>query len=97
MGELFETGMLLCFGASWPFNIYKSYTSRTAKGKSLGFELLILSGYLCGIAGKLLAHKSSFVVWVYILDLGMVIADLVLTLRNRKLDRLAAKTSGESA
>ena len=52
MGSVFEVGMLLCFGASWPFNIVKSYRSRTAGGKSIGFELLIMVGYLCGIAGK---------------------------------------------
>ncbi len=83
--------MLLCFGASWPFNIVKSYRSRTAGGKSIGFELLIMVGYLCGIAGKLITHNVSFVLCVYILDLAMVAADFTLTLRNRKLMRLARK------
>lgn len=58
MGSVFEVGMLLCFGASWPFNIVKSYRSRTAGGKSIGFELLIMVGYLCGIAGKLITHNT---------------------------------------
>ena len=35
MALVFETIMLLCFGASWPFNIAKSLRSRTAKGKSI--------------------------------------------------------------
>ena len=51
MGQFFEVLMLLCFGLSWPFNITKSWKSRTAKGKSLLFELIIVVGYLCGIAG----------------------------------------------
>ena len=85
--------MLLCFGASWPFNIIKSYRSHTAGGKSIGFELLIMVGYLCGIAGKLITHNVNFVLCVYILDLAMVAADFTLTLRNRKLDALSAKGS----
>lgn len=31
MAHLFETIMLVCFGVSWPFNIYKSLRSRTAR------------------------------------------------------------------
>ena len=53
MAQLMETAMLLCFGLSWPFNIMKSWNSRTAKGKSLGFELLILLGYALGEIGPL--------------------------------------------
>ena len=90
MGGLFETGMLLCFGASWPFNIVKSYRSRTAGGKSLIFQLLVIAGYLLGIAGKIVTHNVNYVLAVYILDLAMVSVDLVLTLRNKKLDRMAA-------
>ena len=37
MSEILEIIMILCFGASWPFNVYKSYRARTAKGKSLLF------------------------------------------------------------
>ena len=93
MGGLFETGMLLCFGASWPFNIVKSYRSRTAGGKSVVFQLLVIAGYLLGIAGKIVTHNVNFVLAVYILDLAMVSVDLVLTLRNKKLDRMAAPRS----
>ena len=93
MSSVFEVGMLLCFGASWPFNIIKSYRSRTAGGKSIGFELLIMDGYLCGITGKLIMLNVNFVLCVYFLDLVMVAADFALTLRNRKLDALGAKGS----
>ena len=37
--DLLEALMILCFGISWPLSIYKSWKSRTAKGKSLTFEL----------------------------------------------------------
>lgn len=79
--------MLVCFGISWPFNIAKSLRSRTAKGKSVAFELLIIAGYLCGLIGKLILGNLSYVVFFYIADILMVAADLVLTLRNRRLDR----------
>lgn len=42
--HVLEAGMLVCFGISWPFNIAKSLRSRTAKGKSVAFELLIIAG-----------------------------------------------------
>ena len=61
--HVLEAGMLVCFGISWPFNIAKSLRSRTAKGKSVAFELLNIA------------------------DILMVAAGLVLTLRNRRLDR----------
>ena len=72
MAQIFEVLMLLCFGASWPFNISKSLKSRTAKGKSVGFELCIIVGYLCGLAGKFIAGNITYVVFVYILDILMV-------------------------
>ena len=79
--------MLVCFGISWPFNIAKSIRSRTAKGKSVAFELLIIAGYLCGLVGKFILGNLSYVVFFYVADILMVAADLVLTLRNRRLDR----------
>lgn len=79
--------MLVCFGISWPFNIAKSIRSRTAKGKSVAFELLIIAGYLCGLVGKFILGNLSYVVFFYIADILMVAADLVLTIRNRRLDR----------
>ncbi len=87
MVHVLEAGMLICFGLSWPFNISKSLRSRTAKGKSVVFEILIIVGYLCGLTGKLLTDDASYVVFFYIADILMVATDLVLTLRNRRLDR----------
>ena len=44
MSEILEIIMVLSFGASWPFNVMKSYKARTTKGKSLLFLLLIFFG-----------------------------------------------------
>ena len=86
MAHLLETAMLICFGLSWPFNSAKSVRSRTARGKSVVFESLIITGYFCGLIGKFILGDLSYVVIFYIADILMVSADLVLTLRNRRLD-----------
>ena len=94
MAELLEIIMVVSFGASWPFNVVKSYRARTAKGKSLLFLCLILFGYVAGIASKFLndAYMADFaqkwyVLFFYILNFVMVAADLVLYFRNKKLDK----------
>lgn len=94
MPELFEAFMVVCFGISWPISISKSYTSRTAKGKSIVFLLFILAGYLFGIASKIIAGNITYVFVFYILNFIMVFADLLLYFRNRKLD---AKRDAKSA
>ena len=83
--SVFEIGMLVCFGAAWPLNIYKSLTSRTAKGRSLVFQYVVMLGYVCGIIHKLL-HSNDIVLYLYILNLVMIATDTVLVLRNRRLD-----------
>ena len=92
MAEFFEVMMLVCFGLSWPFNIAKSLRSLTAKGKSMLFESLVILGYLCGLAGKFIGGNVTYVVAVYLLDIAMVTADLILTIRNAKLDQEREKT-----
>ena len=94
MAEIFEIAMILCFGASWPMNVIKSYRARSAKGKSLGFLCLIFVGYIAGITSKLLntVYMAEFgakwyVLFFYVLNLLMVGADLVLYARNRRLDK----------
>ena len=86
--------MIVSFGASWPMNVIKSYKSRTTKGKSLAFLLLIFFGYIAGIASKLMneAYMASFsekwyVLFFYFLNLCMVGVDLALYIRNRQLDK----------
>ena len=94
MAELLEIVMIVSFGASWPMNVVKSYRARTAKGKSLGFLLLILFGYVAGITSKLVneAYMANFaakwyVLFFYVLNFVMVSTDLVLYIRNVRLDR----------
>ena len=57
--DLLEALTIFCFGLSWPISIRKSWISRTAKGKSLFFEVFLLIGYACGIAKKIM-KRSAF-------------------------------------
>ena len=93
MAEILEIIMLLCFGASWPINVIKSYKARTAKGKSPLFLILIILGYVAGIVSKFFneAYMASFsskwyVLFFYFLNMFMVSVDLVLYFRNKRLD-----------
>jgi len=86
---IFEFLMLVCFGASWPFSIAKSLKSRSTKGKSLGFLLLIELGYAFGIVHKVL-YNFNWVTYVYAILFLVVAADVVLFFRNRRLERAAA-------
>ena len=91
MIQALEMAMLICFGLSWPFNIVKSIRSRTAKGKSLLFECLVIVGYGCGLTAKLLGGQVNYVALMYVLDMLMVSIDLGLGIRNRRLDRQAER------
>lgn len=88
MAQIFEIGMLICFGLSWPFNIAKSLRARTAKGKSMLFQIIVIVGYLMGLAGKFVSGNVTYVAVVYVLDILMVSFDLLITLRNHRLDKL---------
>ena len=59
MTDLLEALMVVCFGLSWPISIHKSWTSRTAKGKSLFFECFIWIGYVFGIVRKFLLYNEA--------------------------------------
>ena len=96
MSELFEILMIVLFGFSWPANVIKSYKARTTKGKSLLFLVLIFTGYLFGITGKLISdsfnwQEKRYVLFFYVLNAIMVGTDLLLYVRNAKLDAKAAQ------
>ncbi len=91
MGEIFEAAMVICFGLSWPVSVYKSWKSRTAKGKSLLFEVFIWIGYVCGIVGKIITHNITYVFIFYWINLCMLSVDICLYIRNCRLDRAAER------
>ncbi|MDY4832154.1 MAG: hypothetical protein SO161_06445, partial [Treponema sp.] len=85
--HLFEAGMLVCFGFSWPLNVVKAYKARTTKGTSLAFIFLIITGYVAGITAKIINHQFNYVLAVYFLNLAIVMVNIFVYFRNKKLDR----------
>ncbi len=93
---VFDIIMVVCFGASWPFNIIRSFKARTAKGTSIQFMLLIEIGYIAGIICKvLLMIENGGLTWLgyiafsfYIINLLMVLTGIIIYFRNKKLDKL---------
>lgn len=75
--KIFEILMLVCFGFAWPTSIYKSYSSKKVDGKSVLFLYIILLGYLCGIANKLI-NDFDYVTYLYGINFLMVFTDLML-------------------
>lgn len=90
MAPVFESIMLICFGLSWPLNVIKAYKARTTKGTSLPFILLIITGYIAGIAAKLISGQINYVLLVYLLNLAIVSLNVVVYVRNATLDRKCA-------
>lgn len=99
MTDLLEALMIICFGLSWPISIRKSWTARTAKGKSLFFEVFICIGYVFGIVRKFLLVAQAggepmgflfYLAWFfYFVNLFSIMIDMALYFRNSRLDRLA--------
>ncbi len=82
--SIFEIIMLVCFGAAWPFSIHKSWKTRSNRGKSLFFLVVILIGYIAGVLNKLFYHYDH-VIYLYIFNALMVSTDILLFLSNRKV------------
>jgi hypothetical protein len=90
--SIFEAGMLLCFGVSWPLNIYKSLKSRSTGGKSAAFLFIVSAGYLFGMINKLLFSRD-IVLSLYIINFLMVAVDICLFFRNRRFEAAAERHS----
>lgn len=87
MGSILETVMLICFGFSWPLNVIKAYKAKTAKGTSLPFILLIITGYIAGIAAKVITGQINYVLIAYIVNLAIVSLNIAIYFRNVLLDK----------
>ena len=96
IATLCETVMIVCFGLSWPLSVYKSWKSRTAKGKSLQFEIFIWIGYIFGITKNFILYANGSNSWLfflgwafYFLNFIEITIDMILYFRNVKLDKAA--------
>lgn len=82
----FEIVMLISFGAAWPFSLYRSYKSKSTGGKSEIFLWIVLIGYISGIFHKLFFALDA-VIFLYFLNASMVLADIILFHRNKRLEK----------
>ncbi len=102
--DLFEALTIFCFGLSWPISIRKSWKSRTAKGKSLFFEVFLLIGYAVGIVRKIIQvavlGSTGFIFYLsfffYVLNLIEISVDVCLYFRNSGLDRMRSLQTNAS-
>jgi hypothetical protein len=96
MLDLLEALMIICFGLSWPISIYRSYVSRSAKGKSLFFEVFLWIGYVFGITRKFIQLSMGsgldFLFYMgfffYFLNIIEITIDMLFYFRNTRLDRI---------
>lgn len=72
--------MLFSFGFSWPFAIAKTLRAKRVDGKSPLFMIIVLLGYLCGIAARLVdgIPGNDWLCLVYLFDMALVSTDLSL-------------------
>ena len=86
--KILEATMLILFGISWPFNLMKSIKSKSTKGKSLLFLVLIDLGYIAGITSKFFSttfmwNTDWWVFAIYVINFLFVTADLVMYFVNK--------------
>jgi len=86
---IFEALMLVCFAASWPFSLVKSYRARTNASTSILFMSIVLLGYLFGIVNKFVSDEVNYVLAFYIFDLGLVSLGIMIYFRNKRLEDTA--------
>ncbi len=96
IAQILEAVMLICFGCSWPMNLIKNYRARSAKAMSLGFIVLIITGYIAGIVAKIFTVANdglvSWYVWVvYIFNVLIVSMNLGVYFINKGYDKAAKK------
>ena len=92
IAKVLEATMIILFGISWPFNLFKSIKSKTTKGKSLLFLILVDVGYIAGITSKFF---STTFVWatdwwifvIYVINFSFVTADLIVYFINKSRER----------
>ena len=75
--SIFEAGMMICFGASWPFQVAKTYKTKQVAGKSILFLWLVELGYVLGMIHKVL-YSPDIVFFLYLLNFILVGTDMFL-------------------
>lgn len=87
IAKVLEAVMIVLFGISWPFNLAKSIRSKTTKGKSLLFLVLIDFGYLAGLTSKFFSetfvwNTDWWIFVIYSINFTLVTLDLIVYFIN---------------
>ena len=83
MPHILEAAMLVCFGASWPFAIFKTVRVKNPAGKSYLFAALVIAGYIAGSSARFMREGADGVFFLYIFDMLMVGTDTALCLHYK--------------
>ena len=75
--SVLEAGMMVCFGASWPFQVVKTFKSKAVGGKSILFLWLVEIGYVMGMLHHIL-YAPDKVIYLYLMNFILVGADMTL-------------------
>lgn len=96
MSEILEIIMLVSFGVSWPISLIKNIKSKSTKGISILFYILIFFGYIAGIISKFTnpAYMASistkwYVLIFYFFNLTIVLANIIVYFINRSRENKA--------
>jgi hypothetical protein len=86
--QVFEAGMLVCFGFAWPIDILRTLKRRRVEGKSVTFMGIVLMGYMSGLTAKFIAACAGScwpqpVTALYALNAILVAVDIALVIHFR--------------
>lgn len=103
---IMEMMMVVCFGISWPLNISKAWKSKSTKGISLPFYLLIWIGYVFALLGKFVSiHLNApnawyvtvpwYVMLFYIINILMVSLGITIYFKNKSGAKIKEEKTNE--
>ena len=92
--------MLVCFGISWPVDILKTRRTRRTAGQSAASLRRVLTGYLFGMAAKLMRAVQAgiapeTVTVLYALNATLIAVDIALYYRFRAQSPAAPGKGGQ--
>ena len=95
--KILEVVMLVLFGISWPISLVKSIRSKSTKGKSLLFLILIDIGYICGMTSKIVSQTfvwstDWWVFVIYVINFSFVTSDLIVYFINKNREKMLELT-----
>lgn len=92
LSDCLETMMLCCFSLGWYWSIFAMLWTRQPYGKSAGFVLCTVCGYVLGLSAKVLTMWDgapfSFALVLYSWNLAITLLDLWLFVHLSRRHRI---------